>query len=100
MFFNFIDTSYFGIPELPGVYAVCVNHCPYDTDIKHERILYIGSSKNMNSRLASLKHPYRICYDRLENFAVYTRCYPTEFYAELEMELIKVYKPILNKRGK
>ena len=100
--FDYAEASPFGLPNTAGVYAVCVNHHKESGKPKSkERILYIGSSKNMRKRVMNNhEHPYRVCYDRLDNFLVYTKSIETEDYVELENNLIKVYKPLLNKNGK
>lgn len=100
--FDFADTSPFGLPDTEGVYAVCVNHYKeFNKPKPRERILYIGSSKNMQKRVMNnSNHPYRICYDRFDDFLVYTKSIETEDYVELEKYLIKVYKPLLNKNHK
>lgn len=95
--FDFEETNIFGPPACPGVYAVCINH--YDRSHK-ERILYIGSSKNVSERLHNRSHPYLKCYDRFSEFLVYTKTIETEEYEQLEKELIGVYRPLLNKQGK
>lgn len=100
--FDYAETSIFGLPDTGGVYAVCINHYPeYGKEIRRERILYIGSSKNMNKRVCNnMRHPYRVCYNRFDDFLVYTRSIETPDYIELEKYLIMVYKPLLNKHGK
>lgn len=89
-----IDTSIFGPPPMPGVYFICAK-----SELKRtEHILYIGSSKNMEKRILSPKHPYRILYNRLEKCLVYTRCLETENFIELEKQFIKTLRPLLNRR--
>jgi excinuclease UvrABC nuclease subunit len=95
--FDKVETNTFGIPSKMGVYAVCIRRIGFK-----ERVVYIGSSKNMSKRLMSLSHPYRKLYDRLTDgdVLVYTKSIMTEHYVDLEKKLIQEYKPILNKRFK
>lgn len=91
------DTNIFGPPPVAGVYAVCVRH----NDRKHkERIVYIGSSKNVSKRLKNQSHPYLLCFHRFPRMLVYTKTIETEDFMELEKELIRVYKPLLNRQHK
>jgi excinuclease UvrABC nuclease subunit len=96
--FDFTDTCPFGPLKRPGVYAVCVDHYPHIIRERHERILYIGSSKNVFNRVMNEKHPYRILYSRLEGMLVYTRSIYCDDYKELEAKLIAVYNPLLNRQ--
>lgn len=100
--FDNSDTSPFGLPNAPGVYAVCISKCKgINEDLPKERIMYIGSSKNMKNRVLNPKHPYRLCYDRFSGeYIVYVKSICTEDYINLETILIKEYKPLLNKNGK
>lgn len=104
LLFKNVEPSIFGPPSSSGVYAVCISHdCIYNgmnPRMFKERILYIGSSKNVLKRLSNLKHPYRICFDRFKDKLVYTKVIETDNYIELEKSLIKEYNPILNKQHK
>lgn len=95
-FFNSVDTSIWGPPEYPGVYAVCVSATPSSI----ERIVYIGSSSNMKRRMLSATHPYIKLFRKLSDYCVYTRCHICEDFLDLERKLIGVYKPLLNKHWK
>lgn len=94
--FDLEDTNIFGPPPCAGVYAVCISH----PDRKSERILYIGSSKNVYKRLSNQEHPYLKCFHRFPDFLVYTKTIETDDYEHLEKKLIRTYRPILNKNGK
>lgn len=99
--FDYAETSPFGLPTTSGVYAVCIRGYDKESyELLSERILYIGSSKNMQKRCLNTKHPYRICYDRFENYCVYTKSIETENYIEMGKKLINIYKPLLNKNNK
>lgn len=80
----------FGHPSQSGVYAICAKQ----NFNSAEHVIYIGSTKNLKQRLASPVHPYRVAYQR---FPVYVRFFECENPYELEKELIKKYKPIMNK---
>jgi len=95
-FFTNVDTSIFGPPKLPGIYAICVTSHIY----AKERILYIGSSNNIFKRIMAASHPYRILYDRFSDFLVYTKCFECDDYEFIEKKLIQAYKPLLNKTHK
>lgn len=96
--FDFTDLSPFGPLKRPGVYAVCVSHHRYNVPDSKERILYIGSSHNVFNRVMNEKHPYRILYSRLDGMLVYTRSIYCDDYKELEVKLISVYNPLLNRQ--
>ena len=88
-------------PDMAGVYMVCVRK--RDDCLRYvgrEKILYIGSSQNIRKRLNNRKHPYLLAYQRFDDISVYTRSYLTDNYKELELQLIKKLRPILNKAGK
>lgn len=91
-----LEISVFGPPNLPGVYAVCVAN-PY---IRKERILYIGSSKNILKRVNSNKHYYRKIFERLYNWPVYTKSIVTDDYLRVEQILISHVRPLFNVRHK
>jgi len=94
--FDSISPSAFGPPQCPGVYAVCVKNCLSSK----ERIIYIGSAQNIFKRVMKLQHPYRLAFSRFNDKYVYTKSIETEDYARLEKELIKIYRPLLNKAHK
>jgi excinuclease UvrABC nuclease subunit len=91
-----MEVSCIGPPIAPGVYAVCLFN-PY---IKKERILYIGSSKNIRARVTQERHPYYNLYRRFINWPVYTKSIITDDYKNIELLLIKYVKPLLNVRDK
>lgn len=100
--FDLLETSPFGLSNKSGVYAVCVSaYKEYNKEKPKERILYIGSSKNMRKRVCDdMSHPYRICLNRFDNLLVYTKSIETNDYKDLEQRLINIYKPLLNKNHK
>jgi len=96
--FASIEVQPFGPTSKSGVYAVCVKN-GYGKN-HSERIIYIGSSKNIKSRVLSANHVYRLCYDRFLDKVVYLKEIESEDYIKLEKELICSYKPLLNKKCK
>jgi excinuclease UvrABC nuclease subunit len=76
-----------------GVYGVFV------TSGTNTRCVYIGSSKNIFNRVMSESHVYRKLYDRISGFdyLVYTREIICTDYILRERDLIRKYKPLLNK---
>jgi excinuclease UvrABC nuclease subunit len=91
-----MEVSCIGPPIAPGVYAVCL----FNPFINKERILYIGSSKNIQARVTQEKHPYYRIYRRFINWPVYTKSLITNDYRNIEFLLIKHVKPLLNVRCK
>jgi hypothetical protein len=97
--FDNVDPNIFGPSKAPGVYAVCVKN-GYGKKYP-ERIIYIGSSQDIHKRLLSPNHVYKKCYQKFDvDRPVYTKEILTENYKELEKELIRVYRPLLNKQHK
>lgn len=93
---NFV-CSPFGTPESSGVYAVCVvKQTNYPAQLKSLRVVYIGSSKKIRSRLQNQKHPYRRCFSILKNYWVACFYLECENYLETERSLIVKYKPRFN----
>lgn len=92
------ETSPFGIPETPGVYAVC----GHEMNSQKESVLYIGSSKNMKKRVYNTKHIYRILFDKMSSwkYSVYVKYYETDDYLRLEKSMIAEFNPKYNKNGK
>lgn len=90
--FDVVEVSEFGPPNEPGVYAVCVR----DSIKAPEKILYIGSSRNIRKRVMSPNHWYIIFLTRLPNRLVYTKSITTIDYVNLEKELIALYRPLFN----
>jgi len=94
---NDFEISEFGRPNTPGVYAVWACNNQNEAGCKH--LLYIGSSVRIGKRLQSQSHPYMIAFNRLSGL-VYVSFYETDNRINLESELIRMHKPILNKQGK
>lgn len=89
------ESSLFGISDKSGVYVICVRSMYNNT--KPERILYIGSAKNMRKRVIRRNHLYIQLYNRFDNFLVYVKFFETENYKELEKQMIYEFTPVLNK---
>ena len=87
------ESSAFGLPNSSGVYVVCIR--PYNL-ISPERIMYVGSSKNMRKRVYRESHPYMKLFRRFENHLVYVKFLITDNYLELEKNIIRQTKPFLN----
>lgn len=83
------ETCIFGHPERSGVYAVCAK----ENSRSAEHVLYIGSTSNLRKRISSSTHPYRIAFER---FPVHVRFFECENYKQIEIEMIKKYRPIMN----
>ena len=78
-------------PDSAGVYMVCVKKRDEVTGyVGREKILYIGSSQNIRTRLSNPNHPYLQAYQRFNDISVYTRSYLTENYKQVESMLIKI----------
>lgn len=90
--------SPFGLPKSSGVYLICLKKEFKTRTDKIHRVLYVGSSKNMNKRVYSPNHIYRKVYDR--GWMVYCAFLQTEDYISLEKTLIKELRPLLNKQHK
>jgi excinuclease UvrABC nuclease subunit len=82
-----------------GVYMVCVfEDFPFK---KEEKVLYIGSSKNINKRVMSMSHPYRKCYNKAKDGDIVAiKYHECDNYLEIEKFLIGELNPILNKDWK
>ncbi len=82
----------------PGVYFICISHFP---EMNKQRLVYIGSSKNMRKRTQSPNHPYRKIMSRLSfGYVVFRYNYPCDNYVKTEIECIRYFKPLLNKQYK
>lgn len=103
---NFLTELEFTISDIgptrnPGVYAVIVLNNSYAEKRFNPRILYIGSSKNIQRRVIQPNHPYRLLFDKMhKDSIVCIGSIETEDYLPLEIELIRKYKPLLNKQNK
>ncbi len=89
------QASPFGPSRSAGVYGVFI--C--DRNKKRPKLMYIGSSQNILSRVSNHKHPYRRLLDKYDktDFIVYTTSYETQNYKEVEKYLISKLNPKLNK---
>lgn len=92
--FKKLEPSPCGPFQGPGVYGVFIKATLFT---KRERLLYIGSSKNIAKRVRSERHPYMKCFRRFDEYYVYTKSFPMYEYAEAERVLIAHFKPLLNK---
>jgi excinuclease UvrABC nuclease subunit len=90
-FTEFEPPSPFGPPNYSGVYGV------FELNLETKNIIlhYIGSSKNIQKRVLIKTHPYIILFQ--EKDLVFTRSFQCDDYIKKEIELIKKYKPRLNK---
>lgn len=87
-----------GPPDAPGVYAICVMQNFYgEKSTFIDRVVYIGSSSNINKRILKPTHIYRRLFNLLKNYWVYTLFFTCDEYVELEKQLIRKYKPRFNR---
>ncbi len=86
----------FGPPAEPGVYMVTVTH----PETKRTKILYIGSSKDIQTRVRHKDHPYNIAYKRFRDYWVVTMSVITTDYIEFEKRAIAHFRPTLNRTHK
>lgn len=86
----------FGCPEKAGVYAVTVTH----PETRITKILYVGSSNNIRRRTHQYTHPYYISFNRLSEYWVCLQYHLTDNYRQIEAEIIKTVKPLLNQQHK
>lgn len=97
-----LDISVYA-PNRPGVYAVYFVDDWWKPDRK-ERLVYIGSSTNIKKRLQSNGHPYSKMLVKKErnktDIGVFCKFIQCDNFKEMEMELIKTYRPFLNKTFK
>lgn len=85
----------FGPPTCPGVYAVVVRNHEMGSA---EHVIYVGSSSHIRSRVSSPDHPYRIAYERFTPNALVTlKFLVCDNYKEVERDVIKGLRPLLNK---
>lgn len=96
---EFTDSNFtcdgFAHPSKPGVYAVIVFE-PFTRN--PQRVVYIGSSKNMHRRVMSPNHIYRRLNNILKCYSVAVWCFETDNYLSVEESLIKKYRPRFNKQ--
>jgi hypothetical protein len=90
--FKEIEASPFGPPSSPGVYGVFV----HDPRNRNERLIYIGSSKDVRKRVLNSNHIYLRAFRRFQNLYVITKTLDTEDYARIEKVLIKHFRPMFN----
>lgn len=91
------ECSPFGATRNAGVYAICVvNRNGYPPTLKNIKVVYIGSSKNVYSRLQGQNHIYRRLYNLLKNYDVCCFWVECDNYCEVEIALIKKYEPRFN----
>lgn len=86
------EISPFGWDGISGVY------CIYTLVGKTKNLHYIGSSKNIGNRVSKENHPYKILFR--EGHLVFIKFKECENYIQLEKDLIRKLKPIMNKYGK
>lgn len=91
------DASPFGPPEGKGVYAICVmRKSLYPHQLKSCRVVYIGSSYKIKSRIKHQSHIYRRLYSILKNYIIMCFWMECDEHICKESELIKKYKPRFN----
>lgn len=91
-----------GATENSGVYAVCYVKFTnlYPVGLKKYRVVYIGSSYNIQKRVKNQKHPYRRVYSICKNYSICLFYFECDNYLEVEKLLIKKYQPRFNKQHK
>lgn len=95
--FKKLQACVFGPPSRAGVYGVFI----MNWNTKKEKVVYIGSSKNLNDRIHKPTHHYmRLHRELLFPLFVYTKIMLTDDYKEVEKALIKHFKPKFNIIGK
>lgn len=88
------DDNYFS----SGVYFIWIINI---SKLRHRRLVYIGSGKNMKKRTKSAGHPLRKLNERLGvNFIAGCTYYACEDFLNIEKECINHFKPFLNKQHK
>lgn len=92
------EFSPFGPPDEPGVYMI-VGLMTFQNSAHS---FYVGSARNILKRVSSTNHPYRKLYERFVSIhtSISTAYIITPNYIELEKQLIKKYRPLLNRAGK
>ena len=89
------EISMFGPPESCGVYVVCISMS--DKKKRDRKVVYVGSSVNMQKRLMNQKHIYRKLYNELTpEYLVFTACFETKDHIAEEIRMIKKYRPKYN----
>lgn len=85
-------------PPLPGksVYGIFVRNESWYSGSEH--LIYLGSSKNVEKRRSSKKHPYSICLERFNGKMVFLKCFLSDDHIEDEKILISFFKPVMNKQ--
>lgn len=86
------EISPFGWNGISGVY------CIYTLVDKITKLYYIGSSKDIGKRVSSEKHPYKKLF--AEGHLVFIKFKECKNYIQLEKDLIRRIKPIMNINGK
>jgi hypothetical protein len=89
------QTSFKVDKEIGGVYCIFL----IDFSTGEQKLMYIGSSKNISKRLKNKNHPYLINYDLSHSSSLlYVKFRETEDYINLEKQMIKKLNPFLNIR--
>lgn len=95
-----LDKRYFGFhnefmcepKSEPGVYAIFMQ----SVYLQRPRLLYIGSSKNVQKRINNTNHWYLYLYKRCYQGIILKYIY-CDNYLEVEKKMIIKNKPLLNK---
>lgn len=85
-----------GIPEDAGVYVVCVDKGER-MRARKERVMYVGSSKNIKKRMVDPTHPLNVLREQCQwPSIVYLRMFICNDYLEKEVQLIRLFRPPMN----
>lgn len=87
------DINLCGAPRQPGVYMIVSQ----TMDKPDAEIVYVGSSKNMQTRVYSPNHLYSKLYREMTDKLVAIAYKITEEYRSEEIEMIRKFRPIHNK---
>lgn len=87
------QSSAFGPTKGEGVYCVL----SVNLETGKRKALYVGSSKNISSRVLNPSHPYRILYNRTKYpEVIIIKTKSCADYLETEKSLIRRLQPVYN----
>lgn len=92
------EASPCGPTSKAGVYAICVMPSMLSGKPMELRVVYIGSSGNIQKRVMQSCHPYRRVMNLTKNLLVCTMYFETQDFKDKEYQLIRKYKPRFNKQ--
>jgi len=94
---NNFEISEFGKPKTSCLYAVWCRNWPLFKGEPH--LLYVGSTRNLYSRISNTKHPYLFTFNKLFDKMVWVSFHECHTgLKENERYLINKHQPILNKQ--